>query len=255
MLVISFSQEREDIKVFISEHYHERYYQELIIYSFPSDEEDIEILKYLILQMGIKNQEPLESTMRELRQYLDVIVPRLRGLETDIDMLDFSKLVKYCDRSCSAFNIDSMEDKFKYPIPQSCANFNNIDAKEIELDAEYIDLGWYIYPKTDEKVVVCLIIKDFSELNYFLTKVKIHISNWRDFIHSPISNYQMGKIFAFVDAFVFPNDCPDEMIVEEIRKYFSISSFEKMYNEEPSNPLYISESEFTGYRNPITLSR
>jgi hypothetical protein len=263
MLVISFSQEREDMKVFISEQYHQKYYQELIIYSFHSDEEDIEILKYLILQMGIENQEPLEPTLinqrinsRELRTYLDLIVPDLRNLEKDIDALNFSKLVVFRNFGPrhSAFNIDSIEDRYRIPIqPKVNFQLNNIGVGYLFLDSESIINEMYAFPKTDEKVVIlqsnCLCILDESHIN----KLQIHISNWKDFIDSPISSYVLYGAYSMIEVLIFSNDCPDEMIVEEIRKYFSIEPFEKMFGEEPSNPFHISIPN--GYENPITLSR
>ena len=86
---------------------------------------------------------------------------------------------------------------------------------------------------------------------YTLTKPGHKMSDMMQYQLStvPISNYVIFGAYSVVQAFVFPKDFSDEMIVEEIRKYFSIKPFE----EEPSNPLHISK--FNGYENPITLSR
>lgn len=139
-----------------------------------------------------------------------------------------------------------MSDEIDYNLSTIPADFelNNIRVKYLFLDSESIGNEMYSYPKTDEKVVILQTNGGYVLEAMHINEIQIHISNWKDFMISPISNYLLYGAYSVVEAFVFSNDCSDEMIVEEIRKYFE---------KEPSNPLHISK--FNGYENPITLSR
>ena len=246
--VVSFSQEREQILSYIEEFSGSEVsgnepldytLRNIMMYCFSSDTEDKDILKNFIYEMSMElgHEEEAEQTLDQLL--------------LDVDMLDFSKLIKFGTRLPYApSNIESIGDMYKMPISlKTDFQLNNIGVGYLFLDSESIGNDMYAYPKTDEKVVILQTNDSYVSEAMQLNELQIHISNWKGFINSPISNYVIFGAYSVVQAFVFPKDFLDEMIVEEIKKYFSIKPFE----EEPSNPLHISK--FNGYMNPITLSR
>ena len=247
--VISFSQERDQILSYIKEASGTEVsgnepldytLRNIEMYSFPPDTEDKDILKNFIHDVTIESGEVENIEDEEESQRI------LGNLLLEIDALDFSKLVKFETRlPYTTSNIECIGDMYKTQISSNTDfELNNIRVGYLFLDSGSIGNDMYAYPKTDEKVVIlqsnCFCILDEMHIN----KLQIHISNWNDFSNSPISNYVLFGSDSAVEAFVFSNDCSDEMIVEEIRKYFE---------KDPSNPFHISE--FNGYENPITLSR